>query len=82
MAQIHDNINEEKYKDKIKTEKCFLYQFLKIIYSTLLKILFRPQIIGKENIPQKGALIFAGNQISPPNCSMMLRQMDNPNPVP
>ena len=61
MAQIHDNINEEKYKDKIKTEKCFLYQFLKIIYSTLLKILFRPQIIGKENIPQKGALIFAGN---------------------
>lgn len=61
MAQIHDNINEEKYKDKIKTERCFLYQFLKIIYSTLLKILFRPQIIGKENIPQKGALIFAGN---------------------
>lgn len=61
MAQIHDNINEEKYKDKIKTERCFLYQFLKIIYSTLLKILFRPQIIGKENIPPKGALIFAGN---------------------
>ena len=61
MAQIHDNINEEKYKDKIKTEKCFLYQFLKIIYSILLKILFRPQIIGKENIPPKGALIFAGN---------------------
>ena len=61
MAQIHDNINEEKYKDKIKTERCFLYQFLKIIYSTLLKILFRLQIIGKENIPKKGALIFAGN---------------------
>ena len=60
MAQIHDNINEEKYKDKIKTEKCFLYQFLKIIYSTLLKILFRLQIIGKENTPKKGALILAG----------------------
>ncbi len=40
MAQIHDNINEEKYKDKIKTEKMLFISVLKIIYSTLLKILF------------------------------------------
>lgn len=45
----------------MKKERKFLYQFLKPIYSVLLKILFRPQIIGKENIPEDGALIFAGN---------------------
>ena len=50
MAQIHDNINEEKYKDKIKTEKCFLYQFLKIIYSTLLKILSARVSVDKISI--------------------------------
>ena len=38
-----------------------MYRLLKPIYTVLLKILFRPQIIGKENIPEDGALIFAGN---------------------
>lgn len=45
----------------MKKEKNFMYSFLKPIYTVLLKILFRPQIIGKENIPEDGALIFAGN---------------------
>ena len=45
----------------MKKEKNFMYRFLKPIYTVLLKILFRPQIIGKENIPKDGALIFAGN---------------------
>lgn len=38
-----------------------LYKICKVIYTVLLKILFRPQVYGKENIPQEGALIFAGN---------------------
>ena len=38
-----------------------MYRLLKTIYTVLLKILFRPQIIGKKNIPEDGALIFAGN---------------------
>lgn len=45
----------------MKKEKNFMYRFVKPIYSMLLKIIFRPKVIGKENIPEDGALIFAGN---------------------
>lgn len=37
------------------------YKFYTSIATFLFKILYRPQVIGKENIPQDGALIFAGN---------------------
>ena len=42
-------------------EKNYIYKLVKPIYSILLIILFRPKVIGKENIPKDGALIFAGN---------------------
>ena len=42
-------------------EKNVIYNLIKPIYTILLKIIFRPQVIGKENIPQSGPLIFAGN---------------------
>lgn len=45
----------------MKKEKNFMYRLLKPIYTVLLKILFRPKVIGKDNIPKDGALIFAGN---------------------
>ena len=45
----------------MKKEKNYIYSFLKPIYAILLIILFRPKVIGKENIPEDGALIFAGN---------------------
>ena len=45
----------------MEKEKNFMYRLLKPIYTVLLKILFRPRIIGIENIPKDGALIFAGN---------------------
>lgn len=45
----------------MKKQNNYLYKFIKIIYSALLKILYRPKIIGKENIPKEGAIIFAGN---------------------
>lgn len=38
-----------------------LYNILKTIYSKLLKILYKPTVKGTENIPQNGAIIFAGN---------------------
>lgn len=38
-----------------------LYKKLKIIYSTLLKILYKPKTYGKENIPKEGPIIFVGN---------------------
>ena len=45
----------------MKKEKNLLYKICKIIYTVLLKILFRPKMYGKENVPNEGALIFAGN---------------------
>ena len=38
-----------------------LYKLAKKIYSTLLKILYRPEAHGIENIPKEGPVIFAGN---------------------
>lgn len=45
----------------MKKEKNIVYNLIKPIYTILLKIIFRPKVIGKENIPTDGALIFAGN---------------------
>ena len=45
----------------MKKQKNNLYKICKIIYSFLIKILFRPKAYGIENIPKEGGLIFAGN---------------------
>lgn len=45
----------------MKKDKNFVYKIVKTIYSILLNVIFRPTVIGKENIPKDGALIFAGN---------------------
>ena len=45
----------------MKESKNYLYKVCKIIYSVLLKILFRPKVYGIENISKEGSLIFAGN---------------------
>ena len=42
-------------------ENKLLYKFLKLIYSTLLKILYRPTAIGTEYIFEDGPIIFVGN---------------------
>ena len=42
-------------------ENKILYKFLKLIYSSLLKILYRPKAYGLENIPNEGSIIFVGN---------------------
>lgn len=42
-------------------ENKILYGACKLIYSTLLKVLYRPTVIGIENIPESGPIIFAGN---------------------
>ncbi len=42
-------------------ENKVLYGICKLIYTTLLKVLYRPKAIGIENIPDDGAVIFAGN---------------------
>ena len=42
-------------------ENKILYNILKLIYSTILKVLYRPTVYGAENIPKEGAVIFVGN---------------------
>lgn len=45
----------------MKKKKNRLYYFVKPIYKILLCFLYRPNIIGKENIPEEGPIIFASN---------------------
>jgi len=40
-----------------------LYRFLKVICTGLLKLLYRPTVLGKENIPDNEPVVFAGNHI-------------------
>ena len=42
-------------------ENKVIYVACKLIYTTLLKVLYRPIVIGRENIPEDGPIIFAGN---------------------
>lgn len=42
-------------------ENKVLYKVCKLIYSTLLKVLYRPTAIGIENIPKDEPIIFVGN---------------------
>ena len=45
----------------MKENKNYLYKFLKVICTILIKILYSPKVIGTENIPEEGPIIFAGN---------------------
>ena len=45
----------------MKVNKNYLYKVCKVIYTVLLKIIYKPKVIGKDNIPKDGSLIFAGN---------------------
>ena len=41
-------------------ENRFLYKFLKMIYSSIIKVLYNPKVIGKENIPDNRCSYFCG----------------------
>ena len=41
-----------------------LYKTVRLVLTPLVKILYRPRIIGRENIPSDNALILVGNHIS------------------
>lgn len=57
-------------------EKNIVYNLIKPIYTILLKIIFKPQVIGKENIPKDGALIFAGNHKHAVDPTMVMMSTD------
>ena len=41
--------------------KTIIYKLLMPIYGIFYRLIYRPTIIGKENIPKKGAIILCGN---------------------
>ena len=45
----------------MKKSKNYLYKSLKVICKILIKTLYRPKVIGIENIPKEGPIILAGN---------------------
>ena len=60
----------------MEKEKNVAYYIIKPIYTILLKIIFRPKILGKENIPKDGALIFAGNHKHAVDPTMVMMSTD------
>lgn len=49
-----------------------LYRFFRPIVSVIFKLLFRPEITGKENIPKDSAAILAGNHTNFFDCFMII----------
>lgn len=49
-----------------------LYRILRPLLTFLFKIFFRPNIIGKENIPKEGKIILAGNHTNILDCLLLL----------
>ena len=49
-----------------------LYRFCRPVVSAVFRMLFRPRIIGKENIPTDSAVILAGNHTSVLDCFMII----------
>ena len=52
--------------------KYILYKTLKYSLKPFFRLLFLPKYIGVENIPSKGAFVFAGNHTSPVDAAMMV----------
>lgn len=44
-----------KYKDTM------FYKIVRPLVNVLFKVLFRPQVVGLENVPKKGRILIAGN---------------------
>lgn len=49
-----------------------LYKVLRPILNFLFKLVFHPTIIGKENIPEKGRIVLAGNHTNILDCILLL----------
>lgn len=57
---------------KRKYNDVFLYKTLRPLITILFKVLYRPTIIGKENIKNSGRLILAGNHTHNLDCALLI----------
>lgn len=55
-----------KYKDPL------FYKIIRPIAVVIFKVLYRPTIIGRENIPKNGGFVLAGNHKHNFDCAMMM----------
>lgn len=49
-----------------------LYKVVRPILTLLIKILFRPTYIGKENIPKEGKMVLGGNHTNNLDCLLLI----------
>lgn len=56
----------------MKKKDVLLYKFVRPIATILFKFVYRPTIIGVENIPKDGKIILAGNHTSILDCVMLM----------
>lgn len=49
-----------------------VYRFLRPIVSFLFKLLYRPTIIGKENIPKEGRVVICSNHMNNLDCIIII----------
>jgi len=59
-------INMKKHKEAI------LYRILRPIVTVLVKLIYRPKIIGSKNIPKEGRIILAGNHTNIFDCLLLI----------
>ena len=55
-----------------KNNDAFLYRIIRPIITVGVKFLFTPKIIGRENIPEDGRIILAGNHTSIFDCLLLI----------
>lgn len=48
------------------------YKIIRVLLYPFFKIIYRPTIIGKENIPEKGRVILAGNHTHYFDCALII----------
>ncbi|MCI9234001.1 MAG: 1-acyl-sn-glycerol-3-phosphate acyltransferase [Bacilli bacterium] len=56
----------------MKKKDALLYRFARPIITVLFKIFFTPKIIGRDNIPNSGRIILAGNHTSNFDCLLLI----------
>ena len=49
-----------------------LYKIIKPVVTFLFKVIYKPEIIGIENIPKNGSIIFAGNHTNYLDCLLLI----------
>lgn len=56
----------------MKTKDPLFYKIIRTLGYGLYRLLYRPQIVGKKNIPKKGRVVLAGNHTNNLDCATLI----------